>query len=96
MCCSFDSLATPKDTWPKMEKLGTGLALFANLHMCIGTLFLYPGLTMVQGEAKNQCQYFHFEHSPDYQKIQHRFWESVESFDPNSITVRSYSRSFSS
>ena len=27
MCCSFDSLATPKDTWLKMEKLGTGLAL---------------------------------------------------------------------
>ncbi|CAI8041366.1 Transcription factor 25, partial [Geodia barretti] len=59
-------LATPKDTWPKIEKLG---------------------LTMQQDGVRDWCQYFHFEHSPAYQKIQLRFWEAVDTFDPNSIAV---------
>ncbi|CAI8041377.1 Transcription factor 25 [Geodia barretti] len=59
-------LATPKDTWPKIEKLG---------------------LTMQQDGVRDWCQYFHFEHSPAYQKIQLRFWEAVDTFDPNSIAA---------
>ena len=33
------------------------------------------------------CQYFAFEHSPGYQKVQFSFWEAVETFDPNAIGV---------
>ncbi len=33
------------------------------------------------------CQYFVFEHSPAYQSIQFRFWDAVETFDPNTIGV---------
>ena len=42
---------------------------------------------MQQDEVRDWCQYFHFEHSPAYQKIQLRFWEAVDTFDPNSIAV---------
>ena len=34
-----------------------------------------------------RCQYFVFEHSQDYQKIQFRFWDAVETFDPEAIVV---------
>ena len=42
---------------------------------------------MQQDGVRDWCQYFHFEHSPVYQKIQLRFWEAVDTFDPNSIAV---------
>ena len=42
---------------------------------------------MQQDGVRDWCQYFHFEHSPAYQKIQLRFWEAVDTFDPNSIAV---------
>ena len=47
------------------------------------------GLTMEHDEVRERCHYFHFEHSPVYQKIQLRFWEAVDTFDPNSIAVSS-------
>ncbi len=34
-----------------------------------------------------RCQYFVFEHSTDYQKVQFKFWEATETFDPNAIAV---------
>ena len=37
--------------------------------------------------VRDRCQYFHFEHSPAYQKVQLRFWEAVDTLDPNSIAV---------
>ena len=33
------------------------------------------------------CQYFVFEHSAEYQKVQFSFWEAVETYDPNAIGV---------
>lgn len=44
-----------------------------------------PGLTMTPVEYKDGCQWFAFEHSPAYQKVQCMFWDAVETFDPNSI-----------
>ena len=44
---------------------------------------------MEHDEVRERCHYFHFEHSPVYQKIQLRFWEAVDTFDPNSIAVSS-------
>ena len=35
-----------------------------------------------------RCQYFAFEHSSEYQKVQFKFWEATETFDPNAIAVR--------
>ena len=37
--------------------------------------------------VRDRCQYFHFDHSPAYQKVQLRFWEAVDTLDPNSIAV---------
>ena len=28
-----------------------------------------------------------FEHSQEYQRIQYRFWDAVETFDPEAIVV---------
>jgi hypothetical protein len=33
------------------------------------------------------CQYFKFLHSPEYQKVQIKFWESVETYNPNAIAA---------
>ncbi len=34
-----------------------------------------------------RCQYFVFEHSSEYQKVQLKFWEATDTFDPNAIAV---------
>ncbi len=34
-----------------------------------------------------RCQYFVFEHSSEYQKVQFKFWEATDTFDPNAIAV---------
>lgn len=44
-------------------------------------------------ETKNGLQYFAFEHSKSYQKIQFEFLDAVESLNPQNITV-SKRRSF--
>eukprot|EP00731_Ephydatia_muelleri_P026995 Em0018g1095a len=44
-----------------------------------------PGLSMIPVEYKDGCQWFMFEHSPAYQKVQCMFWDAVETFDPNAI-----------
>lgn len=38
-------------------------------------------------ETKNGVQYFLFEHSKDYQKVQFQFYEAVESLNPQNIAV---------
>ncbi|XP_064393566.1 ribosome quality control complex subunit TCF25-like [Halichondria panicea] len=60
------ALATPRDTWPKMDK---------------------PGLSMRMAQSKDGCQYFVFEHSSEYQKVQFKFWEATDTFDPNAIAA---------
>ena len=44
-------------------------------------------------ESRDGLQYFTFEHSRDYQQIQFKFLDSVESMDPNNIVVRLHPRS---
>jgi len=39
--------------------------------------------------ASNDVQYFVFEHSKSYQKIQFEFLDSVESLNPQNIVVHS-------
>ena len=38
-------------------------------------------------ETKADGQYFVFEHSHQYRKVQHAFWEAVDSMDPQNIAV---------
>lgn len=44
-------------------------------------------LTQLQPIIFYRCQYFVFEHSQEYQRIQFRFWDAVETFDPEAIVV---------
>lgn len=39
-------------------------------------------------ESKDGVQYFTFEHSRDYQQVQFKFLDAVESMDPNNIVVK--------
>ena len=45
------------------------------------------GLTMNLVETKADGQYFTFEHSHHYKKIQHTFWEAVDSMNPQNVAV---------
>ena len=49
---------------------------------CYSTLVLY-----IKCFVLCRCQYFAFEHSSEYQKVQFKFWEATETFDPNAIAV---------
>uniref|UniRef100_A0A8C8FMH5 Transcription factor 25 (basic helix-loop-helix) n=1 Tax=Oncorhynchus tshawytscha TaxID=74940 RepID=A0A8C8FMH5_ONCTS len=56
--------------------------------------FSRPGISMTLLESRDGLQYFTFEHSRDYQQIQFKFLDSVESMDPNNIVVRLHPRYF--
>lgn len=45
------------------------------------------GISMTLLESKNGLQYFTFEHGRDYQQVQFKFLDAVESMDPNNIVV---------
>lgn len=45
------------------------------------------GLSMELLETKNDIQYFTFEHSLQYQSIQKKFLDAVESMYPDNIMV---------
>uniref|UniRef100_A0A673YUS9 Transcription factor 25 (basic helix-loop-helix) n=1 Tax=Salmo trutta TaxID=8032 RepID=A0A673YUS9_SALTR len=49
--------------------------------------FSRPGISMTLLESRDGLQYFTFEHSRDYQQIQFKFLDSVESMDPNNIVA---------
>uniref|UniRef100_A0A673ZPD3 Transcription factor 25 (basic helix-loop-helix) n=1 Tax=Salmo trutta TaxID=8032 RepID=A0A673ZPD3_SALTR len=49
--------------------------------------FSRPGISMTLRESRDGLQYFTFEHSRDYQQIQFKFLDSVESMDPNNIVA---------
>ncbi|XDV29369.1 hypothetical protein PO909_032505 [Leuciscus waleckii] len=38
-------------------------------------------------ESKDGIQHFTFEHNRDYQQVQFKFFDAVESMDPNNILV---------
>ncbi|XP_075045169.1 ribosome quality control complex subunit TCF25 [Mixophyes fleayi] len=45
------------------------------------------GITMSLLETKRGVQYFTFEHQRDYQQVQFKFLDAVESMDPNNIVL---------
>ncbi|XP_030620561.1 ribosome quality control complex subunit TCF25 [Chanos chanos] len=49
--------------------------------------FSRPGVSMSLLESKDSLQYFTFEHNRDYQQVQFKFLDAVESMDPNNIVV---------
>jgi len=51
------------------------------------------GLSMkLVGSSHHGCMYFKYDHNTNYQKIQKRFLEAVDSLDHNSILVSSQSK----
>ncbi|XP_054627250.1 transcription factor 25 [Dunckerocampus dactyliophorus] len=49
--------------------------------------FSRPGISMTLLESKDVIQYFTFEHGRDYQQVQFKFFDAVESVDPNNIVA---------
>ncbi|XP_056109074.1 transcription factor 25 [Rhinichthys klamathensis goyatoka] len=49
--------------------------------------FSRPGISMSLVESKDGIQHFTFEHNRDYQQVQFKFFDAVESMDPNNIVV---------
>lgn len=49
--------------------------------------FSRPGISMTLLQSKDGLQYFTFEHSRDYQQVQFKFLDAVESMDPNNIVA---------
>ncbi|XP_039991750.1 transcription factor 25 isoform X1 [Xiphias gladius] len=49
--------------------------------------FSRPGISMTLLHSKDGIQYFTFEHSRDYQQVQFKFLDAVESMDPNNIVA---------
>lgn len=49
--------------------------------------FSRPGISMTLLESKDGVQFFTFEHSRDYQQVQFKFLDAVESMDPNNIVA---------
>lgn len=49
--------------------------------------FSRPGISMTLLQSKDGLQFFTFEHSRDYQQVQFKFLDAVESMDPNNIVT---------
>ncbi|MEQ2225745.1 Transcription factor 25, partial [Ilyodon furcidens] len=49
--------------------------------------FSRPGISMTLLDSKNGIHCFTFEHNRDYQQVQFKFLEAVESMDPNNIVA---------
>ncbi|XP_056134186.1 transcription factor 25 isoform X2 [Lampris incognitus] len=49
--------------------------------------FSRPGISMTLLESKGGLQYFTFEHNRDYQQVQFKFLDAVESMDPSNIVA---------
>lgn len=45
-------------------------------------------MTLLQ--SKEGVQYFTFEHGRQYQQVQFKFLDAVESMDPNNIVVKNF------
>uniref|UniRef100_A0A3B3Z651 Uncharacterized protein n=1 Tax=Periophthalmus magnuspinnatus TaxID=409849 RepID=A0A3B3Z651_9GOBI len=51
--------------------------------------FSRPGISMSLLQSKDGIHYFTFEHNREYQQVQFKFFDAVESMDPNNIVVKS-------
>ncbi|XP_018618645.2 ribosome quality control complex subunit TCF25 isoform X1 [Scleropages formosus] len=49
--------------------------------------FSRPGISMSLQESREGLQYFTFVHNRDYQQVQFKFLDAVESMDPNNIVA---------
>uniref|UniRef100_A0A8C2W6V3 Transcription factor 25 (basic helix-loop-helix) n=1 Tax=Cyclopterus lumpus TaxID=8103 RepID=A0A8C2W6V3_CYCLU len=49
--------------------------------------FSRPGISMTLLQSKEGIQYFTFEHGRQYQQVQFKFLDAVESMDPNNIVA---------
>ncbi|XP_034724618.1 transcription factor 25 [Etheostoma cragini] len=49
--------------------------------------FSRPGISMTLLQSKDGIQFFTFEHGRDYQQVQFKFLDAVESMDPNNIVA---------
>lgn len=49
--------------------------------------FSRPGISMALLQSKDSIHYFSFEHSREYQQVQFKFLDAVESMDPNNIVA---------
>ncbi|XP_055363427.1 transcription factor 25 [Betta splendens] len=49
--------------------------------------FSRPGIAMTLIQSKDGIHYFTFEHNRDYQQVQFKFLDAVESMDPNNIVA---------
>ncbi|KAK9542685.1 hypothetical protein VZT92_000525 [Zoarces viviparus] len=49
--------------------------------------FSRPGISMTLLQSKEGVQYFTFEHGRQYQQVQFKFLDAVESMDPNNIVA---------
>ncbi|KAI1904218.1 hypothetical protein AGOR_G00003410 [Albula goreensis] len=49
--------------------------------------FSRPGISMSLLESRDGLQHFTFEHNRDYQQVQFKFLDAVESMDPNNIVA---------
>ncbi|XP_036951395.1 transcription factor 25 [Acanthopagrus latus] len=49
--------------------------------------FSRPGISMTLLQSKDGIQFFTFEHNRDYQQVQFKFLDAVESMDPNNIVA---------
>lgn len=58
------------------------------LYVLLLTLFnIFKGISMTLLQSKEGTQYFTFEHGRQYQQVQFKFLDAVESMDPNNIVV---------
>lgn len=58
------------------------------LAVVVPTSPMYPvGITMQLVDTRRGVQYFTFEHHREYQQVQFKFLDAVESMDPNNIVV---------
>lgn len=51
-------------------------------------LDISTGISMTLLQSKDGIQFFTFEHNRDYQQVQFKFLDAVESMDPNNIVVK--------
>ncbi|XP_020797054.1 transcription factor 25 [Boleophthalmus pectinirostris] len=49
--------------------------------------FSRPGISMSLLQSKDGIHYFTFEHNREYQQVQFKFFDAVESMDPNNIVA---------
>lgn len=57
-------------------------------------LHISTGISMTLLQSKDGIQFFTFEHNRDYQQVQFKFLDAVESMDPNNIVVKKCAQHF--